>query len=58
MQMSQLGLQEKQFQVKVIAIESDGLYVDIGGKAPGFMPKKECGLGVITNFKEKFPIGP
>ena len=21
------------------------------------MPKKECGLGVITNFKEKFAIG-
>jgi len=42
---------------KVIALESDGLYVDIGGKAPGFMPKKECGLGVITNFKERFPIG-
>ncbi len=42
---------------KVIALESDGLYIDIGGKAPGFMPKKECGLGVITNFKEKFPTG-
>ncbi len=42
---------------KVIATESDGLYVDIGGKAPGFMPKKECGLGVITNFKDKFPNG-
>jgi len=42
---------------KVIAIESDGLYVDIAGKAPGYMPKKECGLGVITNFKEKFPVG-
>ncbi len=42
---------------KVIAIESDGLYVDIGGKAPGYMPKKECGLGVITNFKEKFSVG-
>ena len=42
---------------KVIALESDGLYIDIGGKAPGFMPKKECGLGVITNFKEKFTIG-
>ena len=42
---------------KVIALESDGLYIDIGGKAPGFMPKKESGLGVITNFKEKFPIG-
>ena len=39
---------------KVIAIESDGLYVDIGGKAPGYMPKKECGLGVITNFKKSF----
>jgi len=42
---------------KVIAIESDGLYVDIGGKAPGYMPNKECGLGVITNFKEKFSLG-
>ena len=42
---------------KVIELESDGLYIDIGGKAPGFMPKKECGLGVITNFKEKFTIG-
>ncbi len=42
---------------KVIAIESDGLYIDIGGKAPGYMPKRECGLGVITNFKEKFSVG-
>ena len=41
----------------VIEVESDGVYVDIGGKAPGFMPKKECGLGVITNLKEKFPKG-
>ena len=32
---------------KVIALESDGLYIDIGGKAPGFMPKKECGLGCL-----------
>tara|TARA_Y100001968_G_scaffold331168_1_gene384968 strand:- start:7730 stop:8929 length:1200 start_codon:yes stop_codon:yes gene_type:complete len=42
---------------KVIEVESDGVYVDIGGKAPGFMPKKECGLGVITNIKELFPKG-
>jgi len=28
---------------KVIAIDSDGLYVDIGGKAPGYMPKKSVG---------------
>jgi small subunit ribosomal protein S1 len=41
----------------VIGLESDGLYVDIGGKAPGFMPKKEAGLGVITNLKERFPKG-
>ncbi|HJN36886.1 MAG: S1 RNA-binding domain-containing protein [Prochlorococcus sp.] len=42
---------------KVIALESDGVYVDIGGKAPGFMPKSECGLGVITNLRERFPKG-
>ena len=41
----------------VIGVDSDGVYVDIGGKAPGFMPKKECGLGVITNLKERFPKG-
>ena len=41
----------------VIGLESDGVYVDIGGKAPGFMPKKECCLGAITNLKERFPKG-
>nr|WP_233128535.1 S1 RNA-binding domain-containing protein [Synechococcus sp. 8F6] len=41
----------------VIGLESDGVYVDIGGKAPGFMPKAECGLGVITDLKERFPKG-
>jgi len=41
----------------VIAHESDGIYVDIGGKAPGFMPKAECGLGVITELKTRFPKG-
>ena len=52
-----IGATGETIQGKVIALESDGLYIDIGGKAPGFMPKKECGLGVITNFKEKFQIG-
>jgi len=42
---------------KVIEHESDGIYVDIGGKAPGFMPKNECGLGVITDLKNRFPKG-
>ena len=41
----------------VVGLESDGVYVDIGGKAPGFMPKKEAGLGGITNLKERFPRG-
>ncbi|MFN7900055.1 MAG: S1 RNA-binding domain-containing protein [Synechococcaceae cyanobacterium] len=41
----------------VVGLESDGVYVDIGGKAPGFMPKQECGLGAITNLKERFPKG-
>ena len=52
-----IGLTGEMIKGKIIATESDGLYIDIGGKAPGFMPKKECGLGVIMNFKEKFPIG-
>ena len=51
-----IGLTGETIKGKVIALESDGLYIDIGGKAPGYMPKKECGLGVILNFKEKFPI--
>jgi len=51
-----IGLTGETIKGKVIALESDGLYIDIGGKAPGYMPKKECGIGVITNFKEKFPI--
>ena len=41
----------------VIGIENDGVYVDIGGKAPGYMPKSEAGLGVVTNFRERFPKG-
>jgi small subunit ribosomal protein S1 len=41
----------------VIGIENDGVYVDIGGKAPGYMPKSESGLGVVTNFRERFPKG-
>ena len=52
-----IGLTGETIKGKIIAVESDGIYIDIGGKAPGFMPKKESGLGVITNFKEKFPIG-
>ena len=52
-----IGATGETIKGKVIALESDGLYIDIGGKAPGFMPKNECGLGVITNLKERFPKG-
>ncbi len=52
-----IGATGETIKGKIIALESDGLYIDIGGKAPGFMPKKECALGVITNFKEKFSVG-
>lgn len=38
----------------VIGIESDGVYVDIGGKVFGYMFKSEVGLGVVINFWECF----
>ena len=41
----------------VITVESDGIYVDIGGKAAGFMPKRECGLGIIGDLRECFLKG-
>ena len=41
----------------VITVDSDGIYVDIGGKAAGFMPKRECGLGVIGDLRECFLKG-
>ena len=52
-----VGTTGEVIQGTVIALESDGVYVDIGGKAPGFMPKSEAGLGVITNYQERFPKG-
>ena len=42
---------------RVLGHESDGIYVDIAGKAPGWMPKQDCGLGVIGNLEESFPRG-
>ena len=52
-----VGTTGEVIQGTVIALESDGIYVDIGGKAPGFMPKSEAGLGVVTNMRERFPKG-
>ena len=52
-----VGTTGEVIQGTVIALESDGIYVDIGGKAPGYMPKSEAGLGVVTNLRERFPKG-
>ncbi|MXW40010.1 MAG: 30S ribosomal protein S1 [Synechococcus sp. SB0668_bin_15] len=41
----------------VISHESDGVYVDIGGKAPGWLPKREFGFGVVTDMAAQFPQG-
>ena len=41
----------------VISHESDGVYVDIGGKAPGWLPRRECGFGVVTDVAARFPQG-
>ena len=35
-----IGATGETIKGKVIALESDGLYIDIGGKAPGFCQKK------------------
>ena len=52
-----IGAKGEEVRGTVIGHESDGVYVDIGGKAPGWLPKRECGLGVVTDVVEQFPKG-
>ena len=35
---------------------SDGAYVEIGGKSPGFIPMREIGLHEIDNLAEALPL--
>ncbi|MBF2049404.1 MAG: S1 RNA-binding domain-containing protein [Elainella sp. C42_A2020_010] len=42
---------------KVASYESDGIYVDIGGKAAAFLPTEEASLGRVTNLAEVLPLG-
>jgi small subunit ribosomal protein S1 len=42
---------------KVASYESDGIYVDVGGKAAAFLPVEEASLGRIANLAEFLPIG-
>jgi small subunit ribosomal protein S1 len=37
--------------------DSDGIYIDIGGKAAAFLPIDEASTRRITNAAEKFPAG-
>lgn len=42
---------------KVVSYESDGIYVDIGGKAAAFLPLEEASLGRVANLEEFLPLG-
>ncbi|BAZ45559.1 RNA binding S1 domain protein [Chondrocystis sp. NIES-4102] len=44
-------------QGTVVQITSDGAYVDIGGKSPGFVPTNEAALGFVANLETVLPVG-
>jgi small subunit ribosomal protein S1 len=44
-------------QGTVVQITSDGAYVDIGGKSPGFVPTNEAALGFVNNLESILPVG-
>ena len=44
-------------QGTVVQITSDGAYIDIGGKSPGFVPTNEAALGFVNNLESVLPIG-
>ena len=41
----------------VVQIASEGAYVDIGGKSPGFVPTNEAALGFVDNLETILPVG-
>ncbi|MGF1539304.1 MAG: S1 RNA-binding domain-containing protein, partial [Pleurocapsa sp.] len=40
----------------VVQINSDGAYVDIGGKSPAFVPTREAALGIVENLAAVLPL--
>jgi small subunit ribosomal protein S1 len=44
-------------QGKVVSYSTDGVFLDIGGKAPALLPKKEAGLLPILDLEAAFPLG-
>ena len=47
----------QKIQGTVVQITSDGAYVDIGGKSPGFVPTNEAALGFVDDLEAILPIG-
>ncbi|KAB8330459.1 S1 RNA-binding domain-containing protein [Scytonema tolypothrichoides VB-61278] len=41
---------------KVFQLDSDGAYVDIGGKSSAFIPRDEASLRAVTNLSEVLPL--
>jgi small subunit ribosomal protein S1 len=41
---------------KVFQIDSDGAYVDVGGKSAAFLPRDEASLGYVSNLSEVLPL--
>ncbi len=44
-------------QGTVVQITSEGAYVDIGGKSPGFVPTNEAALGFVDDLEAILPVG-
>lgn len=44
-------------QGTIVQITSDGAYVDIGGKSPGFVPTNEAALGFVEDLETVLPVG-
>lgn len=44
-------------QGTIVQITSDGAYVDIGGKSPGFVPTNEAALGFVDDLETILPVG-
>ena len=40
----------------VVQYDSDGAYVDIGGKSPGFLPQREAALEMVDNLADVIPL--
>ncbi|ARV60276.1 30S ribosomal protein S1 [Nostocales cyanobacterium HT-58-2] len=41
---------------RVFQLDSDGAYVDIGGKSSAFVPRDEASLRAVTNLSEVLPL--